>query len=83
MKDFFVAIKKYQHDIYFVVVGLVMAALIITLFVQALGFVAGEIGRGLETDSTGNTTVHFNIDGLRQLNLGAPATPVSSSTQTP
>ena len=83
MKDFFAAIKKYQHDIYFVVVGLVMAALMITLFVQVLGFVSGEIGRGLETASTAGTTVRFNIDGLRQLNLGAPTVPASSSAQTP
>ena len=87
MKELFAAIKKYQHDIYFIVIGLAAAAAMIVFFAQALGFVAGEIGRALESNTGANTSVRFNLDGLHQLNLGAPAAPapapVSSSTQTP
>ncbi len=87
MKEFFAVIKKYQHDIYFIAIGLTVAAVMIAFFVQALGFVAGEIGRALESDTSANTSIRFNLDGLHQLNLGAPAAPVStppsSNTQTP
>ena len=85
MKELLAAIKKYQHDIYFTGVGLALAAVLIVFFVQALGFVASQISAALETDTTADNTVRFNLDGLHQLNLGAPSVsvPASASTSVP
>ncbi len=82
MKDFFATIKKYQHDIYFTGIGLVLAVLLIVFFVETLGFVAGQISAALGTGATADTTVRFNLNGLHQLNLSAPAVSVPAPVST-
>jgi hypothetical protein len=86
MEEFIATLKKYQHDIYFVVIGITIAVLLIGFFVSSLGFVAVEIGRSLESGSTMSSAVQFNLDKLQQLPIGAPsstASTTSSSDQTP
>ncbi|MFA6495010.1 MAG: hypothetical protein WC246_01865 [Candidatus Paceibacterota bacterium] len=80
MKETFATIKKYQHDIYFTAIGLVVSALMIVFFVHALSFVAQELARALESNAGAQSVVRFNLDGLRQLNVGAPAQSAPSST---
>lgn len=69
IKISFESIKKNQRDIYFILIGLAAAIILVFVFVSSVSFLVGQLEDALGTGTSSYQPVHFNIDGLKSLNI--------------
>ncbi len=69
MKISIESIKKNKNEIIFYLIGLILSAVVIFIFIDSVNYLVSSLGSALEISHSSYSPTTFNVDAIKTLGL--------------